>query len=407
MKTIIIVDPLSSGRFYAPYFKKLGINCVAVISDPNMSPRFLNTLIPEDFSAIYHWEEALLSTLDELSALGVVAGCETAIYLTDYLTETLGLNGNSRNTSDFRRNKFSMQNALKSKGLPGITSKILSSRSQIPGFMETVDPERDYVIKPINSASTDGVVFAKGTAQVHAALINAAWHQKNDLGEENLGFIVQPFIEGPEYVVDMVAYDGTMVIASVCRYSKVERNGSKFVYEGLDTLDPADITLKPLLDYARQAAAALGIRVGPIHMEIIWSDQGPVMIEAGARLHGGIAPLLFTNVYKPDLLSLAVDCYLGTPAPHNMTAVKQINHGRIGFFYADTATRFNGPSEADLADATNNIAYGGHRYFLAPGDVTKVTVDFATCPGLFWVYHPEPAQLSHSAETLRQLLWRE
>lgn len=406
MKTIIIVDPLSSGRLYAPHFKKLGVNCVAVISDPQMSPRFLKTLVPEDFSAIYHWEEALLSTLDELSAVAVVAGCETAIYLTDYLTETLGLNGNSRATSDYRRNKFSMQNALKSKGLPGITSHILSSRSQIPAFMETVVPDKEYVIKPINSASTDGVVFAEGRAQVQSALTNAAWHQINDLGEENLGFIVQPFIAGPEYVVDMVAYDGVVVIASVCRYEKIERNGSKFVYESLDTLNPADSELQPLIDYAREAAAALGIRVGPIHMEIIWSDEGPVMIEAGARLHGGIAPELFNHVYKPDLLSLAVDCYLGAPPPYDLPMAKQVKQGKIGFFCSENSSTFEGPADIDLVEATQDEAYGGHRYFLALGDTSKVTIDFATCPGLFWVYHTDAAQLSHSAETVRRLLWR-
>ncbi|CAH2785900.1 MAG: hypothetical protein CBARDCOR_4009 [uncultured Caballeronia sp.] len=49
-----------------------------------------------------------------------------------------------------------------------------------------------------------------------------------------------------------------------------------------------------MTDYAKQAAAALNVSVGPLHMEIIVSPQGPVLVEAGARLHGGVSVSLFS-----------------------------------------------------------------------------------------------------------------
>lgn len=404
MTTVLIVDPFSTGKLYAPLLKAQGVRCIAVISSKNLPNHFTDDLVTEDFDEVYDWEEGLMQSLADLKLCAVIAGCETAIYLTDYLTEILEIKGNSRETSDLRRNKFSMQQALQKHGLANIASQLLSSPTRIAETVDSLAQTATYVVKPLNSAATEGVVFAKGKSEVETALKNAAWQQKNDLGETNLGFIVQPFIAGPEYVVDMVAFDGHYIVATVCKYTKIQRNGSRFVYESLDTLDPQSQDLKPLLDYARQAAAALCIQVGPIHMEIICADDGPVMIEAGGRLHGGIAPLLFQQVYHSDLLSLAIDSYLGRPRPQ-ADAVSQISHGRIGFFCSDEKRTFTTPSPQDLQSAMEDEAYCGHRYFIKPGDTTPVTIDFATCPGLFWLQHPSAAQLDISAAHIRQKLW--
>ncbi|KAE9658734.1 ATP-grasp domain-containing protein [Pseudomonas sp. PB105] len=404
MKTVLIVDPFSTGKLYARLLKAQGVKCYAVISTDTLPKHFTDDLIREDFEDLYHWEESLLVDLESLSLHAVIAGCETAIYLTDYLTKVLRIKGNSHVTSDLRRNKFSMQQALKHHGLANIESQLLSSQSHIRKVVDTLEETAPYVVKPLNSAATEGVVFAQGRGGVETALNNAAWKQKNDLGEINLGFIVQPFISGPEYVVDMVAFDGEYIIATVCKYTKIHKNGSKFVYESLDTLNPQAAELRPLTDYARQAAAALGVQVGPIHMEIIWSDAGPVMIEAGGRLHGGIAPLLFQQVYHPDLLSLAIDSYLDQPKPQ-ADAVSQISHGRIGFFCSDERRTFAPPSPQVIQSAQEDEAYCGHRYFISTSDTTPITVDFATCPGLFWLQHPSAQQLDVSTANLRKKLW--
>jgi biotin carboxylase len=404
LKTVLIVDPFSTGKLYSPLLNNQGVRCIAVVSSRDLPQHFTCDLVEDNFADIFYWDDQPLDALKALSVTAVIAGCETAIYLTDYLTESLGVVGNSSRTSDLRRNKFAMQKALEEQGLRHIPSNTLKSPAQITDFVATLDPALKYVIKPLNSAATQGVVFAEGGAAVRAALDDAAWNQRNDLGEINLGFIVQPFISGPEYVVDMVAFEGTFIIASVCRYAKIHKNGSHFVYESLDTLDPRSPDLQPLIDYARKAAAALDIRVGPIHMEIIWSDAGPVMIEAGGRLHGGIAPQLFQQVYQPDLLSLSIDSYLGRSRPDTEEA-GAISQGRIGFFCSNENRTFNAPPLSTLQSVAQDSAYCGHKYFITPGDTTPVTIDFATCPGLFWLHHPEISQLDASTESLRKQLW--
>ncbi|EIK94699.1 hypothetical protein PMM47T1_20423 [Pseudomonas sp. M47T1] len=407
MNHIVIVDPFSTGKLYAPLLHARGLNCIAIISRPDLPLHFTQDLVPEHFTQVLAWSPEVVETLDALGVLAVIAGCETAIHLTDRLTDHLGLRGNSPATSDARRNKYTMQQALERRALPHINTRQVTQPEQILTVLEAVNDTGQYVVKPINSAATQGVVFATGRSGVAQALDSARWQQKNDLGETNLGFVLQPFISGPEYVVDLVAFNGTYHVASVCRYTKIKRNGSPFVYDSLDTLDPAATDLAPLLDYARKAAAALDVNVGPLHMEIIWSADGPVMIEAGARLHGGIAPRLFQQVYQPDLLSLAIDSYLGRPAPSGPGYSRQTHHGRIGFFWATRQATFDGPGYERMVSAGKVPGYGGHRYFVSPGSEVPATIDFATCPGLFWLSHDDAHQLDRNAEQIRTLLWNQ
>ena len=400
---VVIVDPFSTGRFYAPLFSAQGYRCIAVISNEDIPDHLAGDLQRQDFSDVFLWNETLLNLLEKIAIVAVVAGCETGVYLTDYLTDRLKVRGNPLATTGARRHKHIMQKALESKGLPHISSKFITEIEQIDKLIDLLD-ETDYVVKPVNSAATDGVVLTYGRIGVKKTLQNAAWDKKNDLGEKNIGFIVQPFISGTEYVVDLVAFNANYVVASVCKYKKIARNGGSFVYDSLDVLNPDQEDLQPLLDYARRAANALDIQIGPIHMEIIWSQTGPVMIEAGARLHGGIAPKLFSETYAPDLLTLSVQSYLNEMPTVKDEKVKLICSGKIGFLYSDSQKSFVPIDIQKESVLKRNLAYRDHKYFIKPGMLTPITTDFATCPGLFWLCHLDPLELENSAQACRNLL---
>lgn len=405
-KTVLIVDPFSTGILYAPYFKRNGVDCIALISSKDVPEHFTKYLSKDDFSQVIYWDESVLASMKALDVCAVVAGCETGVYLTDYLTDALGVKGNSIASTTARRHKYDMQLALKNAGLAHIHSDFLTDRSQIDDFVPALDEKKFYVVKPVNSAATEGVVFAQGREEVRAALKNSAWNKVNDLGEVNLGFIVQNFISGPEYIVDMVAFGSTYIVAAICKCHKITLNGSKFVYGALETINPSSPTMAPLVDYARKAAAALDIEVGPIHMELIWADDGPVMIETGARLHGGGAAYLFESAYQPTLVDLSVSSYLGTEyyANDNQT-VNMVAYGKLCFFYSESKSTFQPPAESNIAQAKQIPAYKGHKYFVSSGDTLPLTVDLMTCPGFYWISHPHKSVLEQGETAIRSLLW--
>jgi len=112
-------------------------------------------------------------------------------------------------------------------------------------------------------------------------------------------------------------------------------------------------------------------------------------------------------VYQPDLLALAVDSYLGRPALAGHGHSRQTHHGKIGFFWAERHDTFEGPGYERMVAAGRVPGYGGHRYFISPGEDVPATIDFATCPGLFWLSHDDPRQLARHAQQIRALLWNQ
>jgi biotin carboxylase len=278
------------------------------------SRHFLQGFDPLDFIEVLSPSPSneLASRLSAQNVVAVVAGCDTGVILTDDLSERLGLSGNDSSKSVIRRYKDQMQEALKLRGLRHIDTTVFKSFEDFSQRSNEFDDETSLVIKPINSAGSEGVRFAKGRQGLTKAIKASAWGQVNALGEVNSGFAVQPFIRGCEYVVDMVATSDGIFVASVCRSRKVEMNGSRFVCDSVDLLDPQDAELNELIENAQEVARALGVVLGPIHMDLIWErdePDGPVMIEAGARLPGAGLPSLYSEVYDPDLLSAAVCTY--------------------------------------------------------------------------------------------------
>ncbi|MGL5087729.1 MAG: ATP-grasp domain-containing protein [Clostridium sp.] len=405
MDTVIIVDPFSTGCLYAKAFSKRGIDCVAVISSNSIPSHFTESMIETDFIQVYTWNSEIINELRKINPIAVIAGCETAIYLTDYLGEKLELKGNPVSSSNVRRRKDEMQLALRDYGISYINSILINNIANIDKCTENLSDIEKYVIKPINSGGTDGVTMVTGKDLVRETLYLAEWNKSNDLGELNKDFIVQPFIEGPEYVVDLVAFDNSYLVASVCKYNKIRLNGCDFVYKDLVTLDPEIDELKDIINYAKLAAAALEIKIGPIHMELINSKNGPVMIEAGARLHGGVAPYLFNYTYSPNLLELSVDAYLGKLPKLNYDKVKLESVGKVCFFYSNIETEFKMPSKENLEKLSLIPEYLGHKYYITEGQLTPLTIDVVTCPGLFWLCSKDPIILEKRENEIRNLLW--
>lgn len=326
--SIIIVDPFSTGAFYAPALKEKGYNCYGVISNPLLGDYYLSSYDDSLFE-----NKKLLSAkeikelLDITDVKAVIAGTESGVSVAEELGVYYQTNSNNSSSSELRRNKFLMQNALKKNGLRHILSKEITKDNLL---VDDLPNNISFILKPINAASSQNVTFHLNKDSLKKGIENIDWNYRNVTGEINSKYIVQEFIEGTEYVVDLVSTGDfqNYSIASVCRYQKSTHNGSDFVYEKLEVLNPKNELLRTLLEYAFQCARALEFKYGPIHMEIMMTKDGPVLIEAAARLHGGIAPLLFKECYSKDLISMSINSYLGNLKKEDVSKIK---HGVIIF----------------------------------------------------------------------------
>lgn len=220
-KIAVIVDPYSSGALYESEFAKHGVKCIGIQSSHLLPAHFVQDLDRSKYTEVLCASPNLTSRLCVQDIVAVVAGCDTGVALADDLAQSLGVLGNDPSKSATRRYKDQMHEALKLRGLRHIDTAAFESLEE---FLTRSDEFNSgtFVIKPINSAGSEGVRFAEGRRGVVEAMRASAWGQDNVLGDVNSGFVIQPFISGGEYVVDMVATGDGFFVASVCRDERVE-----------------------------------------------------------------------------------------------------------------------------------------------------------------------------------------
>jgi hypothetical protein len=132
--------------------------------------------------------------------------------------------------------------------------------------------------------------------------------RRNRLGLINDAVIVQEFVAGTEYIVDTASHDGHHRVAAIWRY---RQPGSRhFGYDAIELLPATGDTQETLVDFTQRVLDALGIRYGPAHCELMWVDDAPVLIEIGARAHGGISPGVSRRCSGRGQLELTLDAYL-------------------------------------------------------------------------------------------------
>lgn len=292
-QTIVIVDPFSSGQYLAPELLKNGVEAVAVISSPSLPAFYFKTFKEQNFKKVIRHQgdfDATAAAIRGFEPRAVIPGSEPGVILADQLAHELGLPTNDINRVEARRNKFLMLEALRSRGVAAARQKLCSRASEAKEWLrqEKISP---FVMKPKDSAGTDAVVFAESEAELDT-YFKKHLGQQNMLGSTNDAIVVQEFLEGEEYVVDTISFEGQHQLVALWKYSKVAANGGKFVYDTMHLITDLGETELALFAYIKQALDALGITQGPAHNEVMLTPRGPFLIESGARIHGGNGTLI-------------------------------------------------------------------------------------------------------------------
>jgi biotin carboxylase len=142
------------------------------------------------------------------------------------------------------------------------------------------------IVKPPASVASDHVYCCQNSDQLRKAA-DSILGETNILGASNTAVVVQEFLEGTEYAVDMVSVDARPKLTAVWQYHRPADTGEFICYDAMRLLPYDGRRQASLCDYVFDVLKALGIRFGPSHCELIWRKDGPVLVEIGARLSGG------------------------------------------------------------------------------------------------------------------------
>lgn len=374
---VIIVDPFSTGALLAPELENKGYQCLAVISSNNIPSRFTNSYNGAGFADknLYGAVE-VKEIVKKNEVLAVIAGAETGVYCAEELAYHYRVKSNNHTTTDWRRKKSAMQERIKHLNLQYIESKKINKENC---YIEDLSSINGYVIKPDGSCMTDGVFFFDSKEKAKKWIANIDWEAKNAIGEKNEHFLVQEKLNGDEYIVDLVINYEDAKVCALCRYKKGLHNSSHFVYESLEVLDVNDKNYENIIKYAIDCAGALGVEFGLAHIEIMNTYKGPILIELGARLHGGIAPSVFESCYHPGLLTSAINLIAEN---FNIEPCQLVKKGRIVFLINEVENLLVNNLEVVKAKISS-LAFVKHiKFFCSEGAVLSLTTDLSNCPGI-------------------------
>src|SRR5580765_2783967 len=118
----VVVDPFSSGVFYAPAFKEADVPVVTVLSRQEVPAVYLPSFHPEDFQEVIQFtgdHEPVIRRLLQLQPRCILPGTEVGVELADQLAAQVTPDvANVPELTSARRHKWEMAQAAVKAGIP-------------------------------------------------------------------------------------------------------------------------------------------------------------------------------------------------------------------------------------------------------------------------------------------------
>lgn len=139
------------------------------------------------------------------------------------------------------------------------------------------------------------------------AAFERIYQQFDIYGKRNQEVLIQAYIAGEEYIVDVVMQNGVMRTGGIFVYEKQAGPHGAPLYRAINLLPYHGERQQALLAYSQRVLQALELQHGPAHIELKMPVDSlhPILIEVGARMHGGYGPVFSrygSGISQLDLL---------------------------------------------------------------------------------------------------------
>jgi biotin carboxylase len=256
--------------------------------------------------------------LDALSAEairpdGVLTFWELRVPVMARVAASLGLPGNPIDAVDTARSKLRTREASERAGLPTPRSQRVRSLDEL--YAAAAEVGFPAVVKPEFGAAQVGTVRVDS----FESLPNIYWIVRRELESPQIidfragnDLLLEEYIDGVEFDVDLVLEDGECVFSSVSQNWPTAE--PSFQETGLHC--PPDHRPKPvgrLVELAVKTVQAFGFARGVLHVEGKCTTKGPRIVEVNARLGGGRIHQIVEAVWGVDLVEAQLHSALGLP----------------------------------------------------------------------------------------------
>ncbi|MFD4738941.1 pyridoxal-phosphate dependent enzyme [Streptomyces virginiae] len=266
------------------------------------------------------------------------------------IAQWLGLPGNAPEAVAVCRDKSALRERLRAAGVRQPRYALV--REPAGAAAAVARTGLPCVVKPADDSGSTNVLLCADEAAVRAQIEKILVIDTNVRGMPTARTVlVEEYLDGPEYSVEMFGGDGQAVCVGIT--AKSVTAGPHFVEHR--HLFPAPLpvgTAQLVIETVTAALDAAGIRLGATHTEVKLTADGPSLIEINPRPAGGMIPELIRLATGVDLLDAQLRAALGLP-PH--LKAEEAGHAGIQFLLADTDGTLTAVHGADAAAAVEGV----------------------------------------------------
>ena len=268
-------------------------------------------------------EDAVLAAAEDYQPDGIMTlATDMPMRGVAKVAERLGLSGVSYDTAVKATDKFEMIKAFKAHDVASPWFFTVDNKEELKGL----ESQLSYpcIMKPTDNAGSHGVVLAK----CFDDLLNEYEYSRESARHGRV--IIEEYLKGDEVSVEVMVVDGKVNILQIT--DKLTTGAPHFVEMGHSqpSRHPAG-TQQAIRELAVKACLSVGINQGPAHVEIMVTNQGPVMIELGARMGGdNITTALVPLSTGIDMVRATIDVAMGNkpdiePKCHYGSAIRYLD----------------------------------------------------------------------------------
>ncbi len=194
-----------------------------------------------------------------------------------YATGKLGLPGISYDTAVKATDKGEMIKAFEAADVAHPWYYIVSGMDELDAVAHKIT--YPCISKPTDNSGSRGVMLINTPQELRESVSYSSSQGRKG------GVIIEEYMRGPEVSVEVMVLRGVPHVLQVT--DKLTTGAPHFVEMGHSQpsgLSAADVAA--IRELAAKAVLAVGIQNGPAHVEIILTENGPKMVELGARMGG-------------------------------------------------------------------------------------------------------------------------
>ena len=253
-------------------------------------------------------KETMLKLAIEGRIDGTIHPCsEVAMDVMGFINDQLGLPGNSEAVSVRATNKHLMREAFEAYGAPSPKSFCFTSSEEAwKCFNEEL--MGDCILKPSRNSGSRGI--SKIHKRITKMQFEGQFNLSRDESRDN-SVMLEQFIDGPEFSVEIIVYNGTPYVLQVTDKKTTEAPHFVELGHNQPSVFPKEIVEK-LKDAAIKGVKALKLVNCAAHAELKIMDGEPYIMEIGARLGGDFISTELTHLSTGiDMVAAAIDVALG------------------------------------------------------------------------------------------------